>query len=63
MKDSPIMKSMVMLHMQQQSLIIKPEVVGSILGGCKIRQGVQKVKENPTTVYDCKILNNSLVVY
>lgn len=57
------MKSMVMLYMQQQSLVIKPEVTGSILGGCKIRQGVQKVKEKPTTLYDCKILNNSLVVY
>lgn len=43
--DSLIMTSRVITQMPQQSLIIRPEVVGSILGGCKIGQGVQKVKE------------------
>lgn len=45
MKDSLIMTSRVITQMPQQSLIIRPEVVGSILGGCKISQGVQKVKD------------------
>lgn len=45
MKDSLIMTSRVITQMPQQSLNIRPEVVGSILGGCKISKGVQKVKE------------------